>query len=245
MSTISIKGFTITSFLFLLLVLTKGAFAEQVTGNSFSPDEANENMIPPPPPGPYVSTGLLEAAEERPTTPDSPSYEVINPSATSDAVDSVVSAPVVAKPAMTAPMPPAAPRVEPNTVPMSTFSPDRPWPNNMRPMDVPAQAYQQAAPSRMQAPTFNNVPPTYNQGYNRSTGSYMNVPATQWAPPINAGPQGANGYMPIAPASQYGYQMPGNFVPKNNMPPNNMNYGYPMNRMPYPPTNYQQQGYPN
>jgi len=123
--------------------------------------QGNEVIIPPPPPGPYNSSALSD-------------YSVI--------------APVhhARKPAPRRPAEYNSPVNEPAAVPMATFSPDRPWPKNLRPEPrqpdyrAPAKASRPARPSY--APMGNRH---YAQGAKAYQGPYMGAPRMN-APRMNS-----------------------------------------------------------
>ncbi len=228
MSTINVKDFTALSLLFFLFVLTEIVQAEEIVTPEVMVDSVDQGMVPPAPPGPYVSTGLRDISSKASPVVSSPS------------VDNVATRPAV-KPEV---------RVDSTDVPMEAYSPDRPWPKNLRPRSsqpsagwapdhgMPAYGNRQTNPAASQkthrAPSY-NAPAT--GGYMRNPGlPYMNNQRMQRMPSMGVGSQGANAYMPNFGSP--GYQMPNRFAPQNNYPS-----GYPMNRAPYP-SNYQQ-GYPN
>ena len=166
MVTVIFKNLLITGLLSFLLV-AKQATAVPIT---------DQEMIPPAPPGPYISTGLRDIAEK------------ISPVATSSSDNNVIST-AVNKPTE---------RVDMSDVPMEMFSPDRPWPVDIRSTN--------SQPSASWMPVGGNqqVPNTYMPNYG-SQGYGYQIP---------------NGFVP-----QYNYP---NGYPMNKMPyPSNYQQGYP------------------
>ena len=207
MFTISFKKMAVSGLLFLLLVLTKAALAEEgvaVDRLSATPVDAGVvEMAPPAPPGPYTSTGLSDiTAKHAPTATPVPVENI---------VDKPVSIPAV--------------KLDSKEMPMAAFSPDIPWPTNLRPLNS-------ATPHRLapgyQAPRHNSPVGSNNHRHVMSpnvNSPYMNNQRSN----VNR----ANTGLP-----NYGYRIPSNFSPRYAHPS-----GYPMNRMPTP-SNYQP-SYPN
>ncbi len=104
--------------------------------------QVNREIVPPPPPGPYMSTALN---------------------------DFTVKAPALGRTMMNSP----AAHHRASSVPMDTFSPDRPWPE-LRPTDrwKPENGYRYVAPPAKPA---HHAAPAYQ-------------------PPMNAGPGYKHGY---------------------------------------------------
>ena len=164
-----------------------------------------QGSIPPAPPGPYISTGLQDITAAS-TMAEMPSSSV-KPS-----LDNKMPQVEVAKPVS------SSEKASQNftDVPMQTFSPDIPWPTNMRPT---AQRYPDSWATNPNMPV------------------YGNKQVRQRTPSIDANAQRPAAYMPNYGSSGYGYQMPNRYLPQDNAPS-----GYPVNRAPYP-SDYQQ-GYP-
>ena len=126
--------------------------------------QGNKVIIPPPPPGPYNSTALSD-------------YSVAAP------------ANRVRRPAPRRSSNYNASAKAPAAVPMATFSPDRPWPKNLRPVPrqpeqrVPGQGSHPAKP-----PSASFYAPKGNRNYGRSQKAYqrpyMNAPGMN-APGMN------------------------------------------------------------
>jgi hypothetical protein len=206
MFTIGFKKMTVAGLLFFLLVLSKAAFAEKsvVERTSVTPvDAAVVEMAPPAPPGPYTSTGLSNITAKR--------APVAKPVPVENIVDKPASMPAV--------------RLDSREMPMAVFSPDIPWPTDLRPLNS-------AAPRRL-TPGYETPRHNSSVGNNHRSAARPNVNL----PYMNN--QQPNGYGPNAGSSNnnYGYQMPSNFSPRDVYPS-----GYPTNRVPYP-SRYQS-GYP-
>ena len=175
------------------------------------PERAQEdrNIIPPPPPGPYTSSALNDYAVQRPAFKNRS-----NPTSRSGIGYS-----------------------GPN-VPIETFSPDIPWPDEVQPPRGGAQqSINNARPPVMG--NFNQakpyvMPPAQNKGFQPN----INNVAPRQMPSMRFSPDGRN---------NYGYQS----QPYGNGPSANRYSGYrqpandygqptnPMNRSPYPAPNVQ------
>ena len=202
---ISLKKMTVVG-LFLLLVSVKTSLAEEAVAVDrllATPVDAGVvEMAPPAPPGPYKSTGLSNITARR--------VPAVMPAPAENVSDKPANMPAV--------------KLDSPEMPMAAFSPDIPWPTNLRPQNTVtphryAPGYQ--AP-RNNPPVDNRYRPTVNQNVNLP---YMNN-------------QRSNVYGPNTGSSNYGYQIPSNVFPRYAHPS-----GYPMSRMPYP-SSYQP-SYPN
>jgi len=202
---ISLKKMTVVGcFLLLVLVKTSLAAAEAVVDRlSATPvDAGGVEMAPPAPPGPYRSTGLSDITAKR--------APPVMPAPAENISDKPAHMPTVG--------------LDTREMPMAAFSPDIPWPTDLRPQNkvIPhrfAPGYQ--AP-RNNPPVDNRHRSTVNPNVNSP---YMNN-------------QRSNVYGPNTGSSNYGYQIPSNVSPRYGHPS-----GYPMNRMPNP-SGYQS-SYPN
>ena len=166
-----------------------------------------KSIIPPPPPGPYKSSALNDYA---------------------------VSTPVY----RSAKQPPRrqAVRRDSASMPMDMFSPDIPWPTNLRPeQQMPehrvsgtGQHYARPQVSRPQAmskqPGRSAAKPQYGHNYGRQQGAYPNAPymndmgmrSSRWMPTMNMAPPG--------PYNSRAYSNRWNYAP-NFSPDYGSNYG--------------------
>jgi len=161
--------------------------------------QVKRERVPPPPPGPYMSTALSGKSIK----PPSFSNRVNKPKVTFDSSD----------------------------VSMDTFSPDVPWPTNLRPSPsrwMPENGYQYVQP-----PANNNrqqAVPTNNQYGYRPQGPQMNWSGMRFNPnPANRLTNGQGMSMPDMRWSDN--RARGSNAPANRVP----SMGYPANRGPYRP----------
>lgn len=123
--------------------------------------------VPPPPPGPYMSLGLSDAAiSESPFSSDFKKSEI---------------------------------EPDPAKLPVDTFSPDVPWPKQLRPTKrwMPDNGYNYVKPQvkkKLDPVMSNNLPSNYNYGYQRRPD--MNWSGSRWMPPMGAGSAGPYPYTP-------------------------------------------------
>jgi hypothetical protein len=153
-----------------------------------------KEIVPPPPPGPYMSLGLN----------DFPVSE--------SSFESKANRPQI--------------ELDSSGVPIETFSPDAPWPKNIRPAKrwMPENGYQYVNPQIARQPytaVQNNREYNYNYGYQRDPN--IGWPGSKWAPSISPGPVAAYRYAP-----DYGSAY-NNSANNNRIQPGNPNY-----RAPYP-----------
>ena len=103
-------------------------------------------------------------------------------------------------------------KLDSTEVPMEVFSPDVPWPENLRPVKhwVPENDYRYAPPPviNQSYPGTQNYPSNYRQVYGRSTN--MNWPDPRWKPSVEAGSRGPYSYSPVI---RPGYGKTPNTVP--------------------------------
>jgi len=157
-------------------------------------------IVPPPPPGPYMSLGLNDfPVSETPFSQNSGRPQV---------------------------------QMDSSGVPIQTFSPDVPWPKNIRPTRrwMPENGYQYINPQaeKNMYPAMQNEPAN-NYYYGYPGGSpYMASPGANWAPAMGAGPSAPYYY---APDYAHRYNNPAN---SNRSQPANPGY-WP----PYPPAGNQ------
>lgn len=106
----------------------------------------------------------------------------------------------------------ATSKLAPADVPMEGFSPDVPWPENLRPVShrMPENGYRYAPPPVINKPYpgTQNSPSNYRQGYRRSTN--MNWPDSRWKPSMAADSRGPYSY---TPAIRPGYSKTPNTAP--------------------------------
>ena len=248
------KYFTMPGLIVIFLVSINVAQAED--------NSATQEVIPPAPLGPYVSTGLLESEADTPAT----KTPAINTPVTEAMPEEVVPAqnlPVVTpqsgddkgtddkKASVTKP----AVQVGTSKMPMEAFSPDIPWPADMRP------PLSQSSARRMSEQVMSGYgsrqPGTKNRGQQNGQQQHNNQqqgrPSFNQAPAANnagypgrftvpqAANQAANQQMQkMSNTGQPGFrhQMPNGYIPKNNFPS-----AYPAGNMPNP--YYYQPGYTN
>ena len=156
--------------------------------------QSNRQMVPPPPPGPYMSSALSD-------------YSVRGPSFGSNPVSSESNKPVSAS--------------DPSNVPISTFSPDRPWIDHAyKKHKYNADCPPACSPQRwMPENGYQYAPLVKKQSYpalpNRMPGrmpGQLNMPEMNWPstqlPSMGSAPN--NGAYPYAP----------NYAPRYNGPSN-------------------------
>jgi hypothetical protein len=180
--------------------------------------QAHKELIPPPPPGPYMSTALNDHSVQ------------------GRSFGAGLNKPPVH-------------HFDPSAVPMDMYSPDRPWPDNLRPSNhwMPDKGYHFASPSVHKKPypaTAPNMPVHSNYGYRpgpaiNPPGNWptMNTSGSRWMPSMGSGyrnPYPGNTYSGnLYPARPNGYQS-GGYPPAHpgiNVPLNQA----PANQAPYPP----------
>ena len=209
---------------------------------------ATQEVIPPAPLGPYVSTGLLESDIDSPATETLPeevvpaqNLPVVTPQSGDDKETDDKKA-FVTKPTV---------QVDTNKMPMEAFSPDIPWPADMRP------PLSQSSARRMSEQVMSGYgsrqPGTGNRrqqnGQQRHNNQQQSRPSNYRAPAANNSgypgrltvPQAANQQMQKMSNTgqpEFRYQMPNSYTPQNNFPS-----GYPAGSMPNP--YYYQPGYTN
>ncbi len=150
--------------------------------------QISREIIPPPPPGPYMSSALSNAS-------------VKGLSFGRDADDYAKNNPVSG--------------FSPSKTPMSMFDPDRPWPENLRPentllpnhwMPMPAQGYRYLDSRTQNTPSVRQYRPSFTGPYDgyRIPGNMQqnnmprrNLPARAYQPEVNGNayqvpPTGAN-----------------------------------------------------
>ncbi len=174
--------------------------------------QGNRVIIPPPPPGPYMSSALSD-------------YSVRTPS----------SGP---RPGKHMPRRPPVSRNSSASVPMDTFSPDIPWPKNLRPEQrmpnhrVSGQGNHYAKPKAMQkqlpvspyGPTSKNRYSNFNYGKRQgphSNGPSMNdmgMNGSRWMPSMGMTPQG-----PYSNRLNYAPSYGSNYGPRYKQPVSNNN----------------------
>ncbi len=134
------------------------------------PQQSNDKIIPPPPPGPYASSALSD-------------YSVVVPSSAHRSGRHSYRRPVAQNKAA--------------SVPIDMFSPDIPWPTNLRPQqrmpNYPASAkrYQYAQPSY--SPAINSQNRNYNYGNSMTSPPYFNgtnMNGSRWMPAMGMAPPG-------------------------------------------------------
>lgn len=152
-----------------------------------------KDMIPPPPPGPYMSLALNDFSTNEPSF-----------GSELDNVEEVSNA---------------------SLAPVEVFSPDRPWPENLRPVKrwVPENGYRYVTPQANNKPqpvTRNAQPANYNYGFNRNPG--MDWSGSRWMPSIQSGPAGPYVYQPTVTQD---YRNPvNNYVPQPGRAPYRSSY---------------------
>ncbi|MFV2003777.1 MAG: hypothetical protein ACC650_01175 [Gammaproteobacteria bacterium] len=199
------------------------------------PERAQEHkeLIPPPPPGPYMSTALDDHSVQ-----DRSFGAGLNK--------------------------PPVHHFDPSAVSMDMYSPDRPWPDNLRPSNrwVPDKGYHFASPSVHKKPypaTAPNMPVHSNYGYR--SGPAMNPPGnwptmsnsgSRWMPSMGSGhrnPYAGNPYpenlysgnpYPVRPNTVRPSTVRPNIVRPNGYqsggyPPVHPGFNAPVNQAPYPP----------
>ncbi len=208
---ISFKSLNKTGFVVFLLIQSAALYAEEKQNVMNSPQQPGSmrmdmEMIPPPPPGPYVSLAFSDAKQHIPQAS-------------------------VADPAH---------GFETSGASMQTFSPDVPWPDNIRETNpwMPENGYRSVQPpmqNMYRAQPY--AAPSNNHGYGYG-----------WPNMNNMGSQrGPAGNVPNAPYGNYppgygypDYRPPGYGYP-NYQSPANYNYYYGPTANPSSNT----QGYPN
>lgn len=152
--------------------------------------QAGRETIPPPPPGPYMSSALSD-------------YSVKAPSFGRN-----INKPVH--------------RYDPSSMPMDVFSPDVPWPKNLRAKNkrsstrwMPENGYHYVNPQNMASPPNNQQPPIQLRQQNqkrqyRGANNHpnMNMNGSRWMPSMGFAPNGPynNGpyrNAPVSNGSQY------------------------------------------
>jgi hypothetical protein len=201
------KNFTMSGLILVFLASINVAQAENFP--------TNHEEIPPAPLGPYISTALLESEADKSATETLPVEE---PSTE----DSPVVVPVsgdnkkvfVTKPAL---------QVDTNEMPMQAFSPDIPWPADIRPPSSPSSGrwipnqMMRGYDGRQVSP--DNLRQQNSQQQNRS--SYYRAPVTDnsvYSRRLD-GPQAANQQMQKIPNTvqpRFEYQTPNSYMPRNN-----------------------------
>jgi len=157
--------------------------------------QSNRDQVPPPPPGPYMSSALSDFSVKGPSFGLNPEKHELNQ---------------------------PLPRVDPSNVPMETFSPDRPWLDHAYRKHVHSSACPPTCtPGRwMPENGYQYVPLVKKRllpvEQNRMPGS-MRAPDTNWSgsrlPPKGKAPDGPYLHAP--------YYTPGNdFAPRYNAPMN-------------------------
>ncbi len=202
MSTVTYKISTTACLIFSLLALSNVTQAGVTDTPDVSVDQARQVMIPPAPPGPYLSTGLDENNSAK--KPSAPDRKVENRS---------VTRPVL--------------RSRPTEMPFAATSPDIPWPDNIRPANTLSPDRWTHTNNKQVRPTAVQEPrvPTYRKPaasypvYSRS--SNINVPYMNKQQP----------FMPNFDSPAHAYQVPNRSVPQNSYPPGYPSK-YPMNRAP-------------
>jgi len=181
--------------------------------------QSSKSIIPPPPPGPYKSSALNDYAVRAPVHMPAPVHRSVKPTSRQQAVhhDSV-------------------------SAPMDMFSPDIPWPTNLRPQQqmpehrVSNNGQRYAAPQAMVSPPYQPAPyrslPKQRYGhynYDRQPDFYPAAPAmngmgmdsSRWMPSMDMAPPG--------PYNSRGNYNRWNYAP--NFSPNyGSNYGPGYNR---------------
>jgi hypothetical protein len=215
---ISFNNIKKAGVLFFLLTQTMSIYAEstdtianitEVTADAVNQEQQDKNnfprwpvrqqvvkeLVPPPPPGPYMSLGLND-------------FPVSQPS-----FDSSLNKPEI--------------ELDSSGMPIQSFSPDVPWPKNLRPTKrwMPENGYQYVEPQAEKKPypvvQSNNPAYNYNYGYQRNPN--LDRPGPNWTPSMGAGPAWPYRY---APDYGSGYSYP---VNNNRIQPGNYT-----NRAPYP-----------
>lgn len=221
----NIKYFTMPGLIVIFLASINVAQAEDAS--------ATQEIIPPAPLGPYVSTGLLESEVDSPATETLPeevvpaqNLPVVTPQSGDDKETDDKKA-FVTKPTV---------QVGTNKMPMEASSPDIPWPADMRP--PLSQSSARRMPEQMMPGYGGRQLSTENrrqqnsQQQNRSSNYRAPVANNSDYPGRVAVPQAANQQMQkMSNTGQPGfrYQMPNSYIPQNNFPP-----GYPAGGMPNP-----------
>lgn len=161
--------------------------------------QSNRDLVPPPPPGPYMSSALSDFSVKGPSFGLSHEKHELNQ---------------------------PVPRVDPSNVPMETFSPDRPWPEQHAYKKHKNDCPPTCSPSRwMPENGYQYVKPDvtnkfYQVEQNRKPGS-MKMPDMNWPgsrlPTMGKAPDGSYPHVPnYAPT-----YAPGNdFAPRYNAPMN-------------------------
>lgn len=181
--------------------------------------QSSKSIIPPPPPGPYKSSALNDYAVPAPVHMPAPVHRSIKPTSRQQAVHHDAA-----------------------SAPMDMFSPDIPWPTNLRPQQkmpehrVSNNGQPYAAPQAMTAPPYQPAPyrslpkPRYgNYNYERQSGFYpaapgmnsMGMDSSRWMPSMGMAPPG--------PYNSRGNYNRWNYAP-NFSPDYGSNYGPGYNR---------------
>jgi len=161
--------------------------------------QSNRDLVPPPPPGPYMSSALSDFSVKGPSFGLNPEKQELNQ---------------------------PVPRVDPSNVPMETFSPDRPWIDHayrkhMHSSNCPPTC----APGRWMPENGYQYAPLvkkklYPAQQNRMPGS-MRAPDMNWSgsrlPPKGKAPYGP---YPHAPNYAPNYTPGNDFAPRYNAPMN-------------------------
>ena len=203
----SFKNITVSGLIVIFLASINVVQAEDAP--------AAQEVIPSAPLGPYVSTGLLESEA------DTPAAEIL-PAELPPATDSPVVIPVPTDNDKVFDTKPTV-QVDTTKMPMEAYSPDIPWPADMR--QPSSQSSGHWVPNQMM-PGYDSrqvIPENRrqysNQQQNRS--SYYRAPVTNdsaYPRRLNL-PQSANQQMQKIPNTGlpgFEYQMPNTYVPQNN-----------------------------
>lgn len=230
----NIKYFTMPGLIVIFLALGNVVQAEGTP--------AIQEKIPPAPLGPYVSTGLLESEADTPAI-KTPAVEtlpvevvpaqnlpVVTPQSGDDKETDDKKA-FVTKPTV---------QLGTNKMPMEAFSPDIPWPADMRP--PLSQSSARRMPEQMMPGyggrqlSIENRRQQNSQQQNRSSFNRAPVANNSDYPGRVTVPQAASRaanqqMQKMSNTGQPGfrYQMPNSYIPQNNFPP-----GYPAGSMPNP-----------
>ena len=214
MITFNFKNFIMSGLVVVFLASINVAQAE----DAFTA----QGKIPPAPLGPYISTGLLDSETETPDAEAPPVEE-------SPVQNSTAVTPVSGGDKKTFVSKPTA-QIESNKVPLEAFSPDIPWPADMRPSGSPSSA--RWMPNQM-------MPDSNRRQISSETRQQQSIPQ-QYGPAYYRAPvPNKSAYSRRLAAPQMNnQQMPNSYIPQNNF-----SSGYPAGNMPNP--YYYQPGYTN
>jgi hypothetical protein len=226
---INFKNLTVSGLMVIYLASINVVRAEDAP--------AAQEVIQPAPPGPYISSALLD------NEIDTPATETL-PAELPPAADSPVVVPVPPDNDKVLDTKPAV-RVDRTKMPMEAFSPDIPWPADLRPPNSQSSG---SWVTNQMMPGYDSrqvIPDNRRQysGQQQNRSSYYRAPVTNdaaYSRRLNL-PQSANQQMQKIPNTGlpgFKYQMPNTYVPQNNF-----STGYPAGSMldPY----YFKPGYTN